>query len=490
RMLRDRRNDAVIVSMFRQTVPRSRSMILLMLTASRAATRILRTEEGEWTSVSWWYLTTRFVPRLIVGGVLGLAVWITSVCVASLAQRGRKPARPVRCDCKTTVLMVRPDLAGNVKAGGSVSHVKGIVKAFVRKGFRVVYLSDHQAPSLPREVEQVIVPPIASLDLLDELQMIAYNLQLLLRLRSLVRRVQPDVVYQRHALHHYAGGSIARHAGVPYVLEVNASEVWIRSHWSRLIFLGHATSSEGLVLGRADTISVVSHGVREQLRSLDVSTDRIVVAPNGVDPEEFHPFIDGSAVRKRHGAVSATVVGFIGTFTKWHGVEALRDAIIAAAPSARLHFLLVGDGDLRSAIQRSVEEHGVAGMCTFTGLIPHAKAPEYLAACDILVSPHLGFSDGKPFFGSPTKLFEYMAMGKAIVATSLGQISEILTHERNALLVPPGDSGALLAAIVRAASDPALRARLGEAARRDVVEQHTWDKNIERILTSLEPDVQ
>jgi glycosyltransferase involved in cell wall biosynthesis len=268
-----------------------------------------------------------------------------------------------------------------------------------------------------------------------------------------------------------------------HVLEVNASEIWIRKEWSRLMFRGHAVAAERCALEWTDRMSVVSEGVRDQLRALQVADGRMVVAPNGVDPQEFRPDLDGRAVKARLGLSGKLVVGFVGTYTKWHGVETLRDAILADDPALRdVRFLLIGDGDLRSSMQRAIADRGLADRCTFTGFVPHAETPSYLAACDILVSPHLGFSGGKPFFGSPTKLFEYMAMGRPVVASAIGQIATILSDGENALLFEAGDVDGLLAAIKRLASDPLLRDRLGSVARHDVTAHYTWDKNLDRVL--------
>src|SRR5205807_5254955 len=98
------------------------------------------------------------------------------------------------------------------------------------------------------------------------------------------------------------------------------------------------------------------------------------------------------------------------------------------------------------------------------GLVPYTDMPAYLAACDVLVSPHGRQADGGEFFGSPTKLFEYMAAGRPIVASAVGQIAEVLRDEQSALLVPPDDPQALCKAIVRLVDDAFFRARLAQAA--------------------------
>ena len=108
--------------------------------------------------------------------------------------------------------------------------------------------------------------------------------------------------------------------------------------------------------------------------------------------------------------------------------------------------------------------------------------PEYLAASDILVSPQVPNPDGTPFFGSPTKLFEYMSMGKAIVASDLDQIGKLLTHEEDAILVPPGDAKKLAEAILSLAEDSDLRKRLGNQARTVAMNKYSWDSHVRSIL--------
>ena len=115
-----------------------------------------------------------------------------------------------------------------------------------------------------------------------------------------------------------------------------------------------------------------------------------------------------------------------------------------------------------------------------------ADGPAHLAACDILASPHVPNPDGSAFFGSPTKLFEYMAMGRPIVASALEQIADVLSDEETALLVPPGDIDALANALLRLIDTPALGRRLGANAREAALQRHTWQRHTQRILARLE----
>jgi glycosyltransferase involved in cell wall biosynthesis len=102
------------------------------------------------------------------------------------------------------------------------------------------------------------------------------------------------------------------------------------------------------------------------------------------------------------------------------------------------------------------------------------------------VAPHVPLADGSEFFGSPTKIFEYMAMGKAIVASRLGQIGEVLADQETALLVEPGNVGELTAAIVKLVDSNDLREKLGTKAREVAEREYTWKHNAQRVLDAYQ----
>src|SRR5690606_7054747 len=115
---------------------------------------------------------------------------------------------------------------------------------------------------------------------------------------------------------------------------------------------------------------------------------------------------------------------------------------------------------------------------TFTGMVDHADMPSHIGAMDIAVAPYNPRPD---FYFSPLKLFEYMAAGRAIIAADIGQIPEIIDHERTGLLVPPGDATALAGAIMTLIDDRTLAASLGRNARQEAVERYAWERNAEIV---------
>jgi glycosyltransferase involved in cell wall biosynthesis len=145
----------------------------------------------------------------------------------------------------------------------------------------------------------------------------------------------------------------------------------------------------------------------------------------------------------------------------------------------------LGDGPLRAEVEGNLKEYTGTGRVIFTGSISPELVPRMLDAADILLAPTVPMPGGKKFFGSPSKLFEYMAMSKAIVASDLEQLGAVLAHGETGWLVPAGDDEALANAIEVLARDPELRQRLGSHARAVVAENHTWRRNALRLLAAV-----
>jgi glycosyltransferase involved in cell wall biosynthesis len=367
------------------------------------------------------------------------------------------------------------------QAGGAATHISGFINAAMELGPEIRVISnDHLAGVDPGKLTVIDPEPWglarAAFDLHNNLIFSAGAMRE-------IERSPVDLIYQRYARFSWAGVAASLRLGVPLFLEYNGSEVWIGKHWDGGNQLPLLERFERLNLSAAARIFVVADVERQNLLRAGVADKKIVVNPNGVDPEKFHPGTGGAAVRRDLGvAADETLAGFVGTFGPWHGVLTLAEAITLLPANSKIRFLLIGGGKLLPEFQRIVSAAGKEPQVIFAGHLDHDRVPALLDACDILLSPHVPLEDGSEFFGSPTKLFEYMSMGKGIVASRLGQIGEVLADNETAILVEPGNARELADAILRLARDRELRERLGAAARAKAVASHTWKHNAQRVI--------
>lgn len=382
-----------------------------------------------------------------------------------------------------TIAYVRTDYPGSKpRVGGSFSHTDGLLKGLLKLGKSAVILS----PGRVSSIDEAIVPYCAVIFRhfrnVPEIASVLYNVTLLRAGRRLLRSDRPSLIYARHDGFMIAPLMLARAFRVPLFLEVNGLETWVRQRWGRLSRKRLCRLYERITLYGARTIFVVSQVLADDLVAFGVPRGKIIVNPNGVDEEAFE-HSDGSVVRDVYQLDKRPLVGFVGTFGQWHGVEILAKAISKVIEKrAAVRFLLIGEGKLRSAMEQILEQTKVTDYAIFAGLVPHTEMKHYLAACTVLVSPHIPNHDGSRFFGSPTKLFEYMISGKGIVASRLDQIAEVLEHNKTAYLVEPGNADELSRGIIHLLDNPQLCDALGQSARNVALEHYTWSHNAHRVI--------
>ena len=390
---------------------------------------------------------------------------------------------------------LRTDLSFGVRAGGSVGHIAGVLNELADTGRPPILMTTAPVPTVRPDVEVHHVTMPERFWNFQELPTFVLNDVFFDGTLHAIAGRPISFVYQRYSLNNYAGLRLAHRLRVPFILEYNGSEIWMSRHWGRpLKYEAIASRIEVLNVNGADLVVVVSRAMRDELLARGVDGSRVLVNPNAVDPDRYSPAVDGSAIRRRLGLDGRTVLGFISTFQPWHGALVLARAFVALLNDHAEHrdavrLLMIGSGAEADEARRVISAGGYGQAVLFTGLVAQEAAPEYLAACDVLVSPHVPNADGSPFFGSPTKLFEYMAMGKGIVASNLDQIGEMLRHGETGWLVPPGDVGALSAGLDRLVRDTDLRRSLGAAARLEVLANHTWRAHVRRTLEALDARV-
>ena len=240
--------------------------------------------------------------------------------------------------------------------------------------------------------------------------------------------------------------------------------------------LARLARRESLVWTRAEGYVTITRGLAESLTKRFGNRQRLAVVHDGT---RIPGTSDASPVSSP--VPGPVTVAYAGHLYPWKGVDVLVEAL-AKVPSARA--IIVGGHDKEPDLARVralAAGLRVDDRVTFAGLVAPSDVPRYLSAADILVLPNPA-SAISSHATSPLKLFEYMAAGKAIVASNLPSITEVLTDDVNSVLVAPGDVEALAAGLRRVAADAGLRTRLGDAARRDVTE-YSWDRRAERLET-------
>jgi glycosyltransferase involved in cell wall biosynthesis len=383
------------------------------------------------------------------------------------------------------VVYLRATPGPGTQAGGAASHIKGVVEGLTSLGAEVEIISNDAIAGFDTSRYRFTIIPPETAGATRALFDIHNNLVFTRAAVPLIEQADapPDFIYQRYARFSWAGVVAAARIRRPLFLEYNGSEVWVGRHWDHVGSLDLLERYERLNLRAAARIFVVSDVERKNLEERGVPAGKIVVNPNGVDAELFRPGIGGAEVRRELGiGESEVVAGFVGTFGPWHGVVQLAEAIKLVPANVPVRFVLVGSGSLHGEVERLSQAEVGSRRVIFTGAVTHERVPSLLDACDVLVSPHVPLADGSDFFGSPTKVFEYMAMGKGIVASRLGQIGEVLADGETALLVEPGNVPELARAIITLVESPDLRTRLGARAREVAVEKHTWTRNAARVL--------
>ena len=416
------------------------------------------------------------------------------------------------------IIYLNTNLWLGIQAGGSVAHISGVVKGFLDKSFTIQFASVETPIALPENSALTINPvrPRNTYVIPRDLNYYRHNGRFFDSLAPLFR--EPiGFIYQRMSLGNFAGVMLSRRHRVPLVLEYNGSEQWLSNNWGSPLALENlAIRTENICLKHAHLVVTVSDVLRDELVSRGVEPERIVSHPNGVDTALFDPKRfskkDIAELKKRYGIPSdAVLVTFVGTFGPWHGAEVFARSVVKMATTdlkrlkaQKLHFLFVGEGMRRRNVEKLIGDAKISQFVSIVGLIDQEKAPLHMAASDILVSPHVTNLDGSIFFGSPTKLFEYLASGRPVIASDLGQIGEVLEgalhidaledareagqelpDEACGILVQPENAGQLAAAITLLSENKGWGQVLGRNARQRAIDRFSWGHHVDAILEGL-----
>ncbi len=364
------------------------------------------------------------------------------------------------------------------RTGGSV-HVLEVARGLAARGHEVHAVVDRRSRAEERDVAGVHwhrirwTPPHRF-----------FRFRARTGVRDLIDRVSPQAVMERYYNFGGEGVRAADERGLPSLLEVNSP---VLDHPGSLKGLLDALLlvrplrryREGLCRRAAALVSPLPEIVPAFAR------EKTVTVTWGANVEAFHPERRRESLRQEWGVPEgATVALFSGSFRPWHGVHVLEDAARMLAARADVFFVLAG-GDRRG---RAAEFRGIR-----LGTVPYEDMPAVVASADVGVAPYDTTRLGQlrlGFYWSPLKVFEYMASALPTLTIPRFPLTEMVREGAEGLHFIEGDGASLAGAIARLATDEALRARLGQNARRRVVERYSWARHcedLEGVLQKMVP---
>jgi len=241
-----------------------------------------------------------------------------------------------------------------------------------------------------------------------------------------------------------------------------------------------------LVYKFSDEIIALSNSAKEEVaRRYKISPDKIEVIYNGIDIARFKPSGKGALVRERYGMAGKFVIGYIGTFYNWQGVEDLVRAFsLVARKRLDARLLLVGDGPDFECIKNIIDDLLIGDKVILTGRVSPSEVPHYFDSIDIFVIARPDTIATQT--AVPLKLLEAMAMGKPIIATNVKGLSELIDNGTNGVLVQPGNVEELASKTLELLDNEPLRRQISNNAREQVEREFSWERSSEKVLKLYE----
>ncbi|NNC72043.1 MAG: glycosyltransferase, exosortase A system-associated [Sphingomonadaceae bacterium] len=366
---------------------------------------------------------------------------------------------------------------------------RAILKAQIARGWDVAGVTSprHSAPGPDVETIDGLTfyrtgAPKTAQSPLREWQEIAALAE---RIDEVVEDWQPDQLHAHSpVLNALAAQRIARRRSLPMVYEIRAfwedaavgngtGSTATAKYWLTRMLETHAAN-------QADAVAVICDGLRQDLIRRGVAGDKIFVSPNGVDMSLFgNPPLPDKDLARSLGLEDAEVVGFIGSFYDYEGLDDLIAAmpgLVAVRPKA--HLLLVGGGPMEAALAEQARRSPVADHILLAGRVPHDQVERYYSLIDILAYPRkkMRLTD----LVTPLKPLEAMAQRRLVAASDVGGHRELIEDGVTGTLFPPDDPAAMATSLADLLANRTIWAQRRETARKFVERDRNWSSNISR----------
>jgi len=304
-----------------------------------------------------------------------------------------------------------------------------------------------------------------------------------------IHKERPDMLLVRYNFLNFSIAIVGKILRIPCILEINAPGTYEKKVFSKSVIKLTLAGwfLERLMIQYAEAVYVVSHQLKQFYVKRNIPSPKIQVIFNGADERKFNPSISAKKVRDEYSLGNKKVVGFIGSFHYWHGIDHIQSLILNILSNYNnTVFLMVGYGPLKNNLENFVEKQEIADKVFLPGYIEYDNIPFYLAAMDVVIAP---YPDYTFFYYSPIKLFEYMAAGKCVIATAIGQIKEVIQDGINGMLFQPGNYDEMLEKTLLLLQNNSLRETMGKAARKTIEENYTWRHTAEKLNEIITKDM-
>lgn len=360
---------------------------------------------------------------------------------------------------------------------GQNVHIQEMIAAFKRAGHDVYIVE-------PKGFEEQEIGSQSSMiaflkryvpSFLYEILEFFYSFVAFIKLVGAYYKYRPDFLYERNNLFLFSGVLMKWVFRIPFVLEVNAPLFAERAKYDQIQLKRFTKGVENFIWRQSDLILPVTQCLGDIItRDIGYVHKGMHIIPNGVNLEEIETQLMQFELDKKVHSNSKVVLGFVGFIRKWHGLDRLFP-IIKQYPN--LELVVIGEGDELPFLKSFAQEMGIENQIQLKGLCNREEIFAQIHQFDIALQPKV------VDYASPLKLFEYMALKKAIVAPRQKNIEEVLIDGQNALLFDSESDIDCQKKIEMLCNDAALRDRLGQAAYKSIVEvPYTWDHNAQRII--------
>lgn len=310
-----------------------------------------------------------------------------------------------------------------------------------------------------------------------EILEIGYNFVGYRNIKKLFKKQKVNFVYERYSFFGCAGMLCAKHFKIPFILEVNFTTYTPLFRKKSQILSSLARYIEKKVFSHADAVFVVSSFLKKCLIESGIPKSKIYLTPNAVSEKVFDEDYSANIIRQKFKLNGKKVIGFVGGFYPWHGLDFLLKAISNVERKINnICLFLIGEGPERETLKQMSKKLKICTELIFPGSVAYVELPKYIKAMDICVMP------GSNNYGSPMKIFEYMAMGKPVVAPRLAPIEDVINDNVNGMLFQQNDSSSLEGCLLELINNDEKRKRIGQEARKTVFLRHLWKHNAEKVI--------